>query len=62
MCRFKVLASKAVASPRRMLSEADDGMRPEAGQRQHVSRVVFWWLNSVRLYSLYKILYPERRI
>ena len=23
---------------------------------------VFWWLNRVRLYSLYEILYPERRI
>ena len=23
---------------------------------------VFWWLNLVRLYSLYKILYPKRRI
>ena len=22
----------------------------------------FWWLNLVRLYSLYKILYPKRRI
>ena len=22
----------------------------------------FWWLNQVRLYSLYKILYPKRRI
>ena len=21
-----------------------------------------WWLNLVRLYSLYKILYPQRRI
>ena len=24
--------------------------------------VFFWWLNPVRLYSLYKILYPKRRI
>ena len=23
---------------------------------------VFWWLNLVRLYSLYNILYPKRRI
>ena len=23
---------------------------------------VFWWLNLVRLYSLYKMLYPKRRI
>ena len=25
-------------------------------------RSVFWWLNLVRLDSLYKILYPKRRI
>ena len=23
---------------------------------------VFWWLNPVRLFSLYKIVYPKRRI
>ena len=23
---------------------------------------VFWWLNPVRLYFLYKILYPKKRI
>ena len=27
----------------------------------HLSSV-FWWLNLVRLYSLYKILYPKRKI
>ena len=27
-----------------------------------VSNVLFWWLNLVRLYSLYEILYPKRRI
>ena len=27
----------------------------------HMSSV-FWWLNLVRLYSVYKILYPKRRI
>ena len=27
---------------------------------RHLSNV-FWWLNLVRLYSLYKILYPKRR-
>ena len=28
----------------------------------HVSNVFFWWLNLVRLYPLYKVLYPKRRI
>ena len=30
-------------------------------QAAHLSSV-FWWLNLVRLYSLYKLLYPKKRI
>ena len=31
-------------------------------QDSHMSNVVFGWLNLLRLYSFYKILYPKRRI
>ena len=35
---------------------------PPKSKSKHKRVAFFWWLNLVRLYSLYKILYPKRRI
>ena len=44
------------------LGNETESLNPTAKENTNPNPKTFWWLNPARLYSLYRLLYPKRRI